>query len=115
MSRADYFRYAGENARNVMFPLGGIGAGSIGLGGDGRLRDWEIYNRPSKGSVNGFSHFAVRAEQGGSVVDTRVLHGPFQGSLTGDHLGTHYNSFGFGVRREHMAGAAGNLINGPSA
>jgi len=104
MSRADYFRYAGENARNVMFPLGGIGAGSIGLGGDGRLRDWEIYNRPSKGSVNGFSHFAVRAEQGGSVVDTRVLHGPFQGSLTGDHLGTHYNSFGFGVRREHMAG-----------
>jgi hypothetical protein len=27
MDRAAYFRYAGENARNVVFPLGGIGAG----------------------------------------------------------------------------------------
>ena len=53
MERAAYFRYAGEAARNVVFPLGGIGAGSIGIGADGRLRDWEIYNRPSKGSVNG--------------------------------------------------------------
>ena len=73
MSRANYFRYAGENARNVMFPLGAIGAGSIGLGGDGRLRDWEIYNRPSKGSVNGFSHFAVRAEQGGACTENATL------------------------------------------
>jgi non-lysosomal glucosylceramidase len=104
MDRGAYFRYAGQNARNSVFPLGGIGAGSIGIGADGRLRDWEIYNRPSKGSVNGFSHFAVRAEQDGAVLDTRVLHGPFQGSLTGDHLGKHFNSFGFGVRREHMAG-----------
>jgi uncharacterized protein (DUF608 family) len=104
MGRSAYFEYAGERARNVVFPLGGIGAGCIGLGGDGRLRDWEIYNRPSKGSVNGFSHFAVRAEQDGKVLDTRVLHGPFQGSLTGDHLGQYFNSFGFGVRRQHMAG-----------
>ena len=104
MERSAYFEYAGENTRNVMFPLGGIGAGCIGLGGDGRLRDWEIYNRPSKGSVNGFSHFAVRAERDGKVLDTRVLHGPFQGSLTGDPLGRQFNSFGFGVRREHMAG-----------
>jgi non-lysosomal glucosylceramidase len=104
MERAAYFRYAGEDARNVVFPLGGIGAGSIGIGADGRLRDWEIYNRPSKGSVNGFSHFAVRAERDGVVLDTRVLHGPFQGSLTGDYLGKQFNSFGFGVRREHMAG-----------
>jgi len=104
MGRSAYFEYSGEDARNVMFPLGGIGAGSIGLGGDGRLRDWEIYNRPNKGSVNGFSHFAVRAEQDGKVLDTRALHGPFQGSLTGDHLGSQFNSFGFGVRREHMAG-----------
>ena len=104
MAGAGYFDYSGENTRNVVFPLGGIGAGCIGIGGDGRLRDWEIFNRPSKGSVNGFSHFAVRAEQDGKVLDTRVLHGPFQGSLTGEHLGKRFNSFGFGVRREHMAG-----------
>ena len=104
MSGAEYFAYSGENTRNVVFPLGGIGAGCIGIGGDGRMRDWEIYNRPSKGSVNGFSHFAVRAEQDGKVLDTRVLHGQFRGSLTGDPVGRRFNSFGFGVRREHMAG-----------
>lgn len=104
MAGAGYFDYSGESTRNVVFPLGGIGAGCIGIGGDGRLRDWEIFNRPSKGSVNGFSHFALRAEQEGKVLDTRVLHGPFRGSLTGDHLGKRFNSFGFGVRREHMAG-----------
>ncbi|MFR8332484.1 MAG: hypothetical protein ACLU9S_09060 [Oscillospiraceae bacterium] len=29
----------------IVFPLGGIGTGSIGLGGNGRLTDWE-YRRP---------------------------------------------------------------------
>ena len=57
----DYFRYTGEATRHTSFPLGGIGAGSIGLGADGRLKDWEIFNRPAKGTVNGFSHFAIRA------------------------------------------------------
>lgn len=70
MAGAGYFDYSGENTRNVVFPLGGIGAGCIGIGGDGRLRDWEIFNRPSKGSVNGFSHFAVRAEQDGKVLES---------------------------------------------
>ena len=104
MRQPGYFSYPDARARNVLFPLGGIGAGGISLGGDGRLRDWEIFNRPNKGSVNGFSHFAIRAEQDGAVLDTRVLHGPFQGSLTGDHQGKRFNSYGFGVQREHMAG-----------
>ena len=99
-----YFEYKGENARYTSFPLGGIGTGSIGLGADGRLRDWEIFNRPSKGSVNGFSHFAVRAEQGGKVVDTRVLNGPFTGNRAGEIEADALNSFGFGPRREEMAG-----------
>ena len=55
------FIYAGEQAREISFPLGGIGTGCIGLGGNGRLIDWEIYNRPNKGSLNGMSHFAVMA------------------------------------------------------
>lgn len=32
MSGAGYFACSGENTRNVVFPLGGIGAGCIGLG-----------------------------------------------------------------------------------
>src|SRR5690242_12653146 len=35
----------------VAFPLGGIGTGTISLGGRGELRDWEIFNRPAKRRV----------------------------------------------------------------
>jgi len=57
-----HFIYRNQKTSQISFPLGGIGAGAIGLAGNGRLIDWEIFNRPNKGSVNGFSHFAVRAE-----------------------------------------------------
>ena len=67
------FIYQGAKTTQISFPLGGIGAGSIGLAGNGRLIDWEIFNRPNKGSVNGFSHFAVRAEADGRVLDARVF------------------------------------------
>ena len=54
-------KYTGDFAKEISFPLGGIGTGSIGLDGNGRLIDWEIFNRPSKGSINGHSHFAIKA------------------------------------------------------
>jgi non-lysosomal glucosylceramidase len=34
----------------ISFPLGGVAAGSLGLGGRGQLVNWEIFNRPNKGS-----------------------------------------------------------------
>lgn len=98
------FIYRDAKTTQISFPLGGIGAGAIGLAGNGRLIDWEIFNRPNKGSVNGFSHFAVRAEAEGKVLDARVLHGdlhpPYQGEL---HL-PHFQSFGWGPRREYLTG-----------
>jgi len=90
-----YFTYKGNKLRMISFPLGGIGTGCIGLSGTGRLIDWEIFNRPSKGSVNGFSHFAVKAERNGKLMDARIL----QGDITPPFSGT-----GFGVPRETMGG-----------
>ena len=73
--------YSGESARKISFPLGGIGSGCVGLAGNGALIDWEIFGRPNLGGKNGNTHFAVRAEHEGKVLDTRVLHGTMP-----DHL-----------------------------
>ena len=43
--------FEGRALDQIAFPLGGIGTGTIGLGGWGQLRDWEIQNRPAKGSA----------------------------------------------------------------
>jgi uncharacterized protein (DUF608 family) len=37
--------YTGDRLREIAFPLGGIGTGTISLGGRGQLRDFEIANR----------------------------------------------------------------------
>ena len=100
----DYFKYEGEATRYTSFPLGGIGAGSIGIGADGRLRDWEIHNRPAKGSLNGFTHFAIKAMRGDELVDIRMLNGEYKGNAAGELQGTQHNTFGFGPQRETMAG-----------
>ncbi len=42
-------RYDGARLARVAMPLGGIGTGTVSLGGRGDLRDWEIVNRPAKG------------------------------------------------------------------
>lgn len=98
------FDYSGERGREVSFPLGGIGTGSIGLSGAGRLVDWEILNRPAKGITNGISHFAVRAERAGRLVDARILNGPYLGDRTGDFPADTSRNFGFGARRDSLAG-----------
>ncbi len=69
-------RYEGEQLRCVAMPLGGIGTGTVSLGGRGDLRDWEIGNRPAKGFVPRHSFFALRARRQGHAPVTRVLEGP---------------------------------------
>lgn len=97
------FLYTGRKTNEISFPLGGIGTGCIGLAGNGRLIDWEIFNKPNKQSINGFSHFAIKAEQNGQVLDARVLQGDLHPPYTGAGGSTGYNGFGFGPRRENMA------------
>lgn len=98
--------YKGAKTREISFPLGGIGSGSIGLAGNGRLVDWEIFNRPNKKSFNGFSHFAVKAERDGKVLDARVLNGDMQAPYVGEHIrgGQLHSGYGFGPESQSMAG-----------
>lgn len=105
----DYFLYRGAKTGQISFPLGGIGSGSIGLAGNGRLIDWEIFNRPNKGSVNGFSHFAIRAEKETpsgqrEVAAARILHGDLQPPYSGEFTGNKTRTFGWGPRREYLTG-----------
>ena len=96
--------YADEQTNEISFPVGGLGTGCIGIAGNGRLIDWEIFNRPNKGSVNGFSHFAIKAERNNQILDARVLHGDLKGSLSGDRSAPKWSTFGFGPRREYLTG-----------
>ncbi len=97
-------QYQGMKTKEISFPLGGIGSGCVGLAGNGRLIDWEIFNRPNKGSVNGFSHFAVKAERGDRVLDARVLQGDALPPFTGVVGTTMFTGYGWGPVRETMAG-----------
>ena len=96
--------YKGENLREISFPLGGIGTGCIGLGGDGSLTDWEIFNRPSKGSRNGYSFIAVRAEYPDGHTVCRVLQGDLRKDFTGRFAKAVYSGYGHGAEKIAMYG-----------
>lgn len=75
--------FSGPQLSEIAFPLGGIGTGTVSLGGRGQLRDWEIFNRPGKGKILPFSFVALwaRAEGGGGTV--RVVEAPLQPPFRG--------------------------------
>jgi len=77
--------YDEDHLLNIALPLGGIGTGTVSLGGRGELRDWEIMNVPGKGYStvvmgNDAPFFAIftRDEQGNSK--TKALLGPLHDS-----------------------------------
>jgi non-lysosomal glucosylceramidase len=98
--------YLPHKTSQISFPLGGLGTGCVGLAGNGRLIDWEIANRPNKGSLNGLSHFAVKAERNGQTIDVRILHGDLSPPYIGEFVreSSFVDGFGFGPRRENLAG-----------
>jgi uncharacterized protein (DUF608 family) len=100
-----HFAYTGERSRYVRFPLGGIGSGGFSISGSGRLVDWSIRNRPALQSWNGYSHFAVKAERGGKLLDARVLNGPYDENPSGGPgLRPMFDGFGHGAMRQSLAG-----------
>jgi uncharacterized protein (DUF608 family) len=73
-------QYDGEHLRRIALPLGGIGTGTVSLGGRGDLRDWEIVNRPAKGFAPANTFFALNIQGSDLEPITRVLEGPLDGS-----------------------------------
>src|SRR6266704_1753978 len=76
-------RYRGRQLAMLAFPLGGIGAGSISLGGRGQLRDWEIFNRPDKGLKPSYALPSLWVQKGSSPPVAMVLEAqhlpPYEG------------------------------------
>jgi uncharacterized protein (DUF608 family) len=71
------------NCGEVAFPLGGIGTGTISLGGRGELRDWEIFNRPAKRRILPYSFAALWLKSEGDDATVRVVEGPPQPPFRG--------------------------------
>ena len=76
--------FEGPALKEIAFPLGGIGTGTVSLGGRGQLRDWEIFNRPGKGVDLPFTFFALAFSQNGQKPVVRVLEGPLAPPFTGE-------------------------------
>ena len=67
--------YSGEHLDRILLPLGGIGTGTVSLGGRGQWVDWEVGNRPAKGFVPSNTFFAIYAKPAGKPAVTRALEG----------------------------------------
>jgi non-lysosomal glucosylceramidase len=83
--------YSGENLSEVAMPLGGIGTGTVSIGGRGDLRDWELGNRGALGWTPGVKlveptianapFFALYyKEKGKEKGQLRLLEGPISES-----------------------------------
>jgi uncharacterized protein (DUF608 family) len=68
-------RYDQDHLARIALPLGGIGTGTVSLGGRGNLHDWEVVNRPAKGFTPPNSFFALYTQSAGGSAVTRALEG----------------------------------------
>ncbi len=73
--------YDRDHVERIALPLGGIGTGTVSLGGRGNLIDWEIMNRPAKGYIPYTGQhlgpfFALDLKGVDGKTWTRALEGP---------------------------------------
>ena len=82
--------YDKDHLYHIALPLGGIGTGTVSLGGRGELRDWEIMNVPAKNYStvtpgNNAPFFAIYTKNESGISTTTLLNGPLY-----DHEYLHY-------------------------
>ena len=99
-------RYDQNHLAKIALPLGGIGTGTVSLGGRGDLRDWEIVNRPAKGFVPGRTFFALYARPEGGEALTRCLEGPVEAAAYEGGFGCPAHNHGLPRFREAAFEAA---------
>ena len=81
--------YLGRDRTRISLPVGGIGTGTVGFGGRGQLRDWELENHPSKGLTAPLSFLACQVAGAGTPPAARVLEGAlFDDEVGGDQGAT---------------------------
>ena len=85
--------YDQDHLARIALPLGGIGTGTVSLGGRGDLRDWEIMNRPAKGFTPRFARgagpfFALYAKAAGADAVARALEGPLEAAECEGDMGS---------------------------
>ncbi|MBK7711513.1 MAG: hypothetical protein IPJ37_11555 [Bacteroidales bacterium] len=101
--------YDQEHVYKIALPIGGVGTGTVSLGGRGNLQDWEIMNRPAKGynpgsGRNNSAFFTLYTDNGGKK-DLRLLEGPVpfyqyegaSGAIATNHGLPRFNEVTFGA------------------
>ncbi len=91
--------YDQQHLLNIALPLGGIGTGTVSLGGRGELRDWQIMNKPGiKFSTvtpgNDAPFFAIYVKPADKAAMTKGLMGPLHPSEYQHYEGRPVNHHG---------------------
>lgn len=103
--------YDADHLLRIALPIGGIGTGTVSLGGRGELRDWEIMNVPAKGYStvtvgNDAPFFAIYTKSSGNKSRTKALLGPLDDSEFEHYEGRSVNHHGLPRFREATFEAA---------
>lgn len=72
-AKGEQRRFTGDSLKEIALPLGGIGTGTVCLGGRGQLRDWELFNKPHKGNLLPYTFPAIYVKPESGEPITRVL------------------------------------------